>query len=250
VARGATTVVAWGGDGTVNEVASALAFKNEALAIVPSGSGNGLARELGIPRRPDEALKLVVHGNSRMIDAVELAGRLFFNIAGVGLDARVAHRFASGGFARRGLTRYAGITLRELFAGAPSEHTVVTDGESFRVRALFVALANSRQYGNGAIIAPGARLDDGKLELVVVGYRSGLRALAQLPRVFSGQIARVPDVILRSAQEVEISSPHQVLYHVDGEASLAAGTLKGRVRPSALRVLAPMDKALKQSHFW
>jgi YegS/Rv2252/BmrU family lipid kinase len=247
--RGATIVVAWGGDGTVNEVASALAFRNETLAIVPSGSGNGLARELGIPRRPDEALRIVVEGADRVIDAGELDGRLFFNVAGVGLDARVARRFAAAGPARRGLTRYVGITLSELLSSVPSEHTVVVDGESLSVHALFVAIANSRQYGNGAIIAPAARLDDGKLDVVVVAHRPAWLALAQVPRMFSGQIGRLRDVTLRTAVEVEIVSAHPLLYHVDGEAHTGGHTLEATVHPGVLRVRAPIQGSRKKTRF-
>ena len=102
LSRGATMCVAWGGDGTVNEVASALAFTPVALAIVPSGSGNGLARELGVPLDAVSALTVAIDGRDRIIDAGEIEGRLFFNIAGLGLDARIAHRFAVNGLARRG----------------------------------------------------------------------------------------------------------------------------------------------------
>ena len=98
--------IAWGGDGTVNEVASALAFRDVALAIIPSGSGNGLARELGIPFDPHAAFAVAFDGRERVIDAGELDGRLFFNIAGLGLDARVAHEFAATGLVRRGFARY------------------------------------------------------------------------------------------------------------------------------------------------
>src|SRR5207244_3720618 len=95
--RGISTIVAWGGDGTMNEVGTALAFKDAAIALVPSGSGNGLARHLGIPFDPAAALDVACSGRERTIDAGEIGERLFFNIAGIGLDARVAHRFAVDG---------------------------------------------------------------------------------------------------------------------------------------------------------
>src|SRR5204862_129584 len=81
-----------------------------------------------------------------------LVGRLFFNVAGIGLDARVAHRFAVNGLVRRGFTRYIEMTLRELFSYVPDEHTIATDTQVSRVRALMIAIANGRQYGNGAVI--------------------------------------------------------------------------------------------------
>src|SRR6185436_3565183 len=97
---GARVVVAWGGDGTVNEVASALVGGSTALGIVPSGSGNGLASELRIPRDPAAALDVALDGSERVVDAGELDGHVFVNVAGVGVDARIAHRFAQWGVQR------------------------------------------------------------------------------------------------------------------------------------------------------
>jgi diacylglycerol kinase (ATP) len=239
LARGTSLVLAWGGDGTVNEVASVLAFGTAALGIVPSGSGNGLARELGIPLRAEGAFAAAFEGRELVIDAGELDGRMFFNIAGVGLDARVAHEFAAEGLVRRGFARYVEITLRELFSYVPDEHTIVTDGEPIRVRALLVAVANARQYGNGALIAPGARLDDGRLDVVIIAHRSPLRALLQMPRVFLGQVARVPGVTIRQAQTIEITSARPVVYHVDGEPFVGGASISARVQPRALRVKVP-----------
>src|SRR5207248_3244475 len=122
IARGASTIVAWGGDGTMNEVGSAAAFTSTAVALVPSGSGNGLARELGIPVDPPAALDIALNGRDYVIDAGEIDGRLFFNVAGIGLDARVAHRFGSAErVMRRGFSRYIRLTLQELLWGVPDE---------------------------------------------------------------------------------------------------------------------------------
>jgi len=237
--RGATTVVAWGGDGTVNEVGSVLAHRHATLAIIPSGSGNGLARELGIPLDADRAFEVAFDGRERRIDAGELDHRLFFNIAGIGLDARVAHRFASNGLARRGFFRYAEIAAQELFRRERGYHTVVTDGASVRVEALLIAIANGRQYGNGAVIAPAARLDDGRLDVVVIARRSPIAALVQAPRLFMGQIARVSGVTSVSATDIEVTAAHPVAYHVDGEPFAGGTTLVARPHPGALRVMVP-----------
>lgn len=239
LAHGVSTVVAWGGDGTVNEVASEMAFRPETLAVIPSGSGNGLARELKIPMDPDRAFEVAFGGRDQIIDAGELDGRLFFNIAGIGLDARVAHRFAVDGLVRRGFRRYLEIGASELWSYKPDDHTIVTDGESIRVRTLLVAIANARQYGNGALIAPHARLDDGKLDVVIVGHRSPLVALLQTPLVFAGQIGRLPGVSMRTAADIEITSAHPVIYHVDGEPFVGGASIKAHVRPHALRIKIP-----------
>ena len=237
--RGATLVAAWGGDGTANEVASVLAFTSATFAIIPSGSGNGLARELQIPADAEDAFRVALDGVDRVMDAGELDGRLFFNIAGIGLDARVAHRFAAGGLVRRGFLRYLEITTQELFTYDPDEHSVAVDGDVQRTRALVVAICNSRQYGNGAIIAPHALVDDGLLDVVVVEQRPVLATALQVRRVFAGQIDRVPGVTIRRGALVEVTSAHPVVYHVDGEPFVGAASVSARVRPRALRVRVP-----------
>jgi YegS/Rv2252/BmrU family lipid kinase len=239
--QGVTSVVAWGGDGTVNEVGASLTFRDATLGVIPSGSGNGLARELRIPFEPKAALDVALNGREVRIDAGELDGRLFFNVAGIGLDARVAHRFAANGLQRRGLRRYAAITAHELFTYEPDCHTIVTDGRMQRVRTLLIAIANARQYGNGALIAPAARLDDGRLDVVVVSARPAWQALLQLPQVFMGRIGSVRGVTISTAVDIHVTSGHPVIYHVDGEPYVGAAAVAARPWPAALRVAVPVD---------
>ena len=239
--RGVTTVVAWGGDGTVNEVASVLAFRDATLAIVPSGSGNGLARELLIPLEPAGGFEAAFDGRECRIDAGELDGHLFFNIAGIGLDARVAYRFAEDGLVSRGFLRYLKIAAQELFTYKAEVHTVVTDGVTTRIRALVIAIANARQYGNGALIAPDARLDDGRLDVVMIAGRSPFAALVQARRLFTGQIGRVRGVTRRHAQDIEITSSGPMIYHVDGEPFVGGASIAARSRAGALRVMVPAN---------
>jgi YegS/Rv2252/BmrU family lipid kinase len=238
--RGVTLFVAWGGDGTVNEVGSALVESPASLAIVPSGSGNGLARELGIPLDPASAFRAVFEGHPRLIDVGELDGHLFFNIAGLGLDAMVAHRFAEGGLERRGFVRYLELAAREIASFVPLEYAVTADGHDLVVRPLLIAIANARQYGNGALIAPGAELDDGKLDLVVVDYRPAWRVLMHTPQLFSGNVARVPGVSTTRASSVAISAHTALVYHVDGEPHVGGLVVKASVHPRALRVIAAL----------
>jgi diacylglycerol kinase (ATP) len=240
LSRGVTTVVAWGGDGTVNEVASVLAFREATLAIVPSGSGNGLATELLIPNDPDGAFEAAFSGRGCRIDAGELDSHLFFNVAGIGLDARVAHRFAEDGLVRRGFFRYLEIAAQELFSRS-EVHTIVTDGTSIRVDAMIIAIANARQYGNGALIAPDARLNDGRLDVVVIEGRSPIAALVHAPRLFLGQIGRVRGVTQLHAQHIEVTSGRPMIYHVDGEPFLGGASIAARSRPGALRVMLPAE---------
>ena len=239
VARGISTIAAWGGDGTMNEVATALAFKDVALALVPSGSGNGLARDLRIPFDAAAALDVAFNGSRRVIDAGEIDGRFFFNMAGIGLDARVAHRFAVNGLEKRGFSRYLAITIRELSGYEPDILTVTTPMASTSGSLLLVAIANGRQYGNGATIAPHALLDDGRLDVVTVTARPLVRACLELPFVFMGKIDRVGGVTMAKTESVHITSPHPVVYHLDGEP--IAGTLRisAKVRPRALTIKVP-----------
>ena len=239
VARGISTIAAWGGDGTMNEVATALAFKGVALALVPSGSGNGLARDLRIPFDAAAALGLAFDGSERVIDAGEIDGRFFFNVAGMGLDARVAHRFAVDGLGKRGFSRYLAIAIRELSGYEPDTLTVTTPMASTSGALLLVAIANGRQYGNGATIAPHARLDDGRLDVVTVTARPLVRACLELPFMFMGKIDRVGGVTIAKTESVHITSPHPVVYHLDGEPIAGTLQISARVRPRALTIKVP-----------
>jgi YegS/Rv2252/BmrU family lipid kinase len=234
--RGVTLCVAWGGDGTVNEVASALAFTPASVAIIPSGSGNGLSREVGIPFDSKMAFDIALGGHDRVIDAGEIEGRLFFNLAGIGLDARVAHQFAATGLARRGFLRYLEIAGTEMFRRSQHDHVITIDGESRRTRVLLVAIANGRQYGNGALIAPQARVDDGVLDVIVVDDRSPWNVLRHAPKLFRGRLADVPGVTMSIATRVEVASSERLMYHVDGEPCEGNSSVSARIRPRALRV--------------
>src|SRR5689334_21812704 len=199
-------IVAWGGDGTVNGAATAVAETNIPLAIIPGGSGNGLARDLSIPLAAREAFTIAATGATRQIDAGDLHGSLFFNVAGIGFDARIAGRLAQPG-ARRGLLGYIIATVGELRAYEPGAYSIRNaydvDGRQHMPDivdhpALFIALANSRQYGNGAQIAPKALLDDGMIEIVVVEPQSGLSIMRQVPAFFRGTLEEGPGLLMRS----------------------------------------------------
>ena len=218
-------VVAWGGDGTVNGAATAVAESGVPLAIIPGGSGNGLARDLSIPLNARHAFTIAATGATRQIDAGDLHGSLFFNVAGVGFDARIAFRLAQPG-ARRGLVGYIIATVGEMRAYEPGAYSIrnAYDVEGRQHMpdivdhpALFIALANSRQYGSGAQIAPKALLDDGMIEIVVVEPQSGLSIMRHVPAFFRGTLQEGPGLLMRSAASMEISSGHPIKFHVDGE---------------------------------
>ena len=237
IERQVETVVVWGGDGTINEVASEVAFRGPALGIVPGGSGNGLARELRLPREPRLAFRTALRGRPRSIDAGELGGRLFFNVAGVGLDAVLADQFNAR--TTRGPLGYFISTVREVMTYESGYYVLRASDVAISQTALVVALANTRQYGNDAQIAPLARPDDGLLELVVLPALAPLAALWQARRLFSGTVHKVPGVRMQSIRQVEIASDALETFHVDGEVVAASGTLSARVHPHALPVRAP-----------
>ncbi len=239
----ASLVIAWGGDGTINGAASALAGTGIPLGIVPAGSGNGLARDLGLPLDPAAALAVAATGATRTIDGGDLDGSAFFNVAGIGLDARIAERMAAPG-ARRGLAGYAIATLGVLPSYRPRRYTIDIGRtepsgpaiETLHVDAYFIALANSRQYGNGAQIAPQARLDDGEFDLVVVQAQPLARLMMHLPAFFNGALTARPGILMRRATTVTVTADHDIPFHVDGEPRAGGRHLVICARPGALLV--------------
>ena len=233
---GVDLVAAWGGDGTINEVASALVYSETRLAIVPGGSGNGLARDLGVPLESPAALELAATGSRRLIDAGQIDESWFFNVAGVGLDAQIAQHIAVPG-ARRGFSGYAKITFSELPRYRAQHYTIEHGGTSTAYRALIIAIANSRQYGNGAQIAPKARLDDGHLDLVVVEAQPLWRLLAQIPAFFNGSLVPGRGLHMTPVIDAVVRGSGPLRYHVDGEPNVGDDDLQVRTRPRALYVV-------------
>jgi len=242
VDRGARVVVAWGGDGTVNEVAASLVETPAALAVIPAGSGNGLARMLGMPANARRAIGRILNGADRLIDVGEIDGHLFVNVAGVGFDAQIARAFAAVGRARRGFLRYGAIVVSELRRYECGTYAVTLDppGDTGPVscRAFLLTFANGRQWGNGAIIAPGAELDDGVLDAVVVEDRGTAAVLRAIPRLFGGTIAAVPGVSTSRVRSAVVTGQGPLLYHADGEPHVGGSSLQVSIRPRTLRIRA------------
>jgi diacylglycerol kinase family enzyme len=236
VARGARLLVAWGGDGTVNEVASVIVHRETALGIVPAGSGNGLARALGVAKRPAQALAEAFGATPRRIDAGEFGGRLFFSTAGVGFDAHVAGCFDRDQSGRRGFATYARIVMRELRGYQPLSYRVGEGHSARKVQAMLVTLANAPGFGNGADLAPQARVDDGHLDLVVFEERSRLRTIWSLPRLFTGGAAHVPGMTIEPVDRTIVEGDAALRFQVDGEPTVGTSRLEGRVYPGALAV--------------
>jgi diacylglycerol kinase (ATP) len=224
-AAGRTRVVAVGGDGTVQEVVNGLLSMPSpaSLGVVPAGTGNDLARSLGLPRDPAEAWTIAIGSTVGRIDAATAtdgAGRRrwFASAGGIGFDAQVAAAMAT----RRGLgaTRagYLLTTLAELRRFRNCRVQLAIDGVARELDVLFVAIANGAFYGGGMQIVPGARLDDGRLDVCVVGDISRPTALRQLPNLYRGTHVNHPAVAVHAgARRITVEGETTTRVHLDGE---------------------------------
>ncbi|MDZ7292641.1 MAG: diacylglycerol kinase family lipid kinase [candidate division KSB1 bacterium] len=236
-AEGYTTVVAVGGDGTVNETASGLVGTDTALGIMPRGSGNGLARSLGIPLQPAEALELICTGKEHYIDAGRAAHRYFFVVTGVGFDAYVGHKFNTAMW--RGPLPYFYIVAREFVNYHPEPLRLHLEQEVMEMTPFLVTIANTLQYGNGAIIAPHAKPDDGILEVCVVRPMTFAELILHAPKLFNGKADTVPLITYFRSKKAAIEKCGPVLFHVDGEAQICESPIEISVLPRALKVIVP-----------
>lgn len=236
VADGADLLIVWGGDGTVNEAGAALVSTSTALGIVPSGSGNGLAASLATPRDPRAAIETALDGAVRAIDTGLLGGRPFFNIAGIGVDARIAARFNVRAQGARGRWPYILIGVREGCRYRGLDYDVELDGERCAMRALLIAFANGAEYGNGVRLSASARLDDGLLEAVLVEDRPVLARFWQARHLARGTADRAPRVLSRRVRRALVRCAGPIEYHVDGEPGTMSGPVEVAVRPGSLRV--------------
>ena len=244
VLEGADLVVAVGGDGTINEVARALVHSQTALGIIPAGSGNALARTLGIPLQPRAACRLLIDAprpdSLRTLDVGFISNLCFLSTAGIGIDAAACSIYAQRATARRGLLPYISSFLRAFAQYDPEEVTITVDGgTAFRALPALVTVANGDQFGYGAIIAPGARPDDGVLDLCVFEALSAPRLLWHSRRLYTGRIDKMPGLRRLQARTVRIERVGPGPLQIDGEAFDAEAVLDIRVDPGALQVLAP-----------
>ena len=245
VSAGADLVLAVGGDGTVNEVAQGLLGSPATLGIVPVGSGNGLARALRIPLRPEPALAALESGAWRRMDVGLLNGRPFLNVAGVGFDAVVGHSFHESGKkgGRRGLLGYLRLSLAELHAYRSPRLTIEAASERLEITAFVVTFANGSQYGSGAVINRGAKLDDGRLEVVVFEDGPLLRLLAAAPRLFLGGLERTEGYHRLAGPAATITAGEAVAVHCDGDPAGDSRHVDVSLRPRALGIVVPSATA-------
>jgi len=235
------TVVAIGGDGTVNETASGLVGTDTALGIIPRGSGNGLARSLDIPLPPAEALEVICTGKAHRIDAGRAAHLYFFGVTGVGFDASVSHKFKTASW--RGPIPYFYIAAREFASYQPEPLRLRLDDLMIEMTPLLVTIANVEQYGNGAIIAPQAKPDDGVFEVCVVQPMNFAELVMHAPKLFNGKAEAIPMISYYRSRIATIEKSGPVLFHVDGESQMAESPINFSVLPRALKVIVPTSYA-------
>jgi YegS/Rv2252/BmrU family lipid kinase len=230
--------IAVGGDGTVNEVASALVNTNTALGIIPAGSGNGLANHLGIPHSVNKALAVIARQKICTIDAGKINKNYFFCTCGVGFDARVGHEFSAIG--KRGLVGYVNSVFRQFFRYRPKKYIIKIDGREFKTRAFLITVANAGQYGNNVYISPEARIDDGLLDICIMKpfpkpaiFPLGLKLIRR-------KIDRSPYLELIRGKKISLTGKKRKQYvHYDGEPAIIKGKIKIRIKPGTLKVIVP-----------
>ena len=233
----AKVVVAVGGDGTVNEVARGLVGTGKTLGIIPCGSGDGLARHLGISHMFNRALKTIVAGKTSPLDAGTIDGRLFFSVCGVGFDAVVSERFAKCG--KRGLSSYIREGLRTWKIYAPEKYSINIDGLELEHEAMFITVGNSNQWGNGAKITPRADSSDGILDVTVVDGFKAIEIPFLAGRLMTGSAHKCRRVHTYRGHDITITRQEIGPAHADGDWFDAGRTIQISIIPGALNVLIP-----------
>lgn len=238
VAQGFDSVVAAGGDGTVNETAKALCHTGVSLGILPCGSGNGLARHLSIPIDVDGALEVIARGNTLDADFASVNGRPFFCTFGVGFDAAVSDRFARQ--PRRGKLTYLRSTLLTYLQYHPQEYTIRINDLTITEKAFLVAVCNASQYGNNAYIAPAASITDGLLDVTLIHAGNPLSSVKMGIDMMAGMLGSNARIESFRTSKLTISRKEHGPAHLDGEpVADIADVMELECHKAALRVFAP-----------
>lgn len=237
VDEGVNIVVAIGGDGTVNEVARSLIHTDTALGIIPSGSGNGLARHLNIPLDTKEAISLLNKGVIDVIDYGRVNGQPFFCTCGIGFDAFVSLKFAEA--SKRGMLTYVEKALQEGLRYKPRLYEICADGRYDEIEAYLITCGNASQYGNNAYITPLASVKDGFIDVTALKQMS----LFEIPQVafhlFNGTINRHGKVKSFKCKELLIRCLEETDTHYDGDPMGKETELKIEAIGKGLKVLVP-----------
>jgi YegS/Rv2252/BmrU family lipid kinase len=234
-------VVAVGGDGTVNEVLNGLVGTNTIFSIIPAGTGNGVAREFGLPLNTKEACKVILNGNTRWIDVGNVDGRYFMGFAGTGFDAMIA-RFADelkGPLRGMWIYFFAGLMVFHRYK--PQLISVQIDSEILEVRPLLVVIANTKRYGGRALIAPDATPDDGLFDVCIIKSVGAVSLIRHLPKLFSGKHVNLSYVKMYRGENIIIQANKPIPFHIDGESIDSCCSIQFTIMPKAIRLLVPEE---------
>ncbi len=241
-------VVAVGGDGTVNEVGRGLLHSNTAMGIVPTGSGNGLARFLQIPFKINKSLEVINHGLQKTIDVIKLNDFYSLNVAGIGFDAFISHLFATK--KKRGPLAYMQLISKEFPRYQSSRYHLHIDNKHFNIDAFLISFANATQYGNNVHIAPKAIIDDGLIDVCLIKEFPKYTAPALLISLLDQSIDKSKYDQIVKAQKVHIIHPKPLLGHVDGEPVNFGLEANIEIIPLALKVVVPPIHLRQNSSFF
>ncbi|MBS1647164.1 MAG: YegS/Rv2252/BmrU family lipid kinase [Bacteroidetes bacterium] len=229
-------VVAVGGDGTVNEVAKNLVDTPIVLGIIPRGSGNGLARSLGIPQQTADAIKRIEAGTIKTIDTGFINQHYFSCAAGVGFDAEICRLFAHS--TRRGLWSYIKLSIQLLLSYKSKEYIIETDNKTIHTKAFLIAFANAGQYGNDFYVAPQAKIDDGLLHVVVVKPFGILGSFGLLLKVLMRRAHTSKNIQTITAKKITLKNTDTHFMHYDGESGTSTnGLTEVLIKPHSLHVI-------------
>jgi YegS/Rv2252/BmrU family lipid kinase len=231
------TVAALSGDGLLRPLAGALKGTSAALAVIPCGRGNDLARVLGIPTDPAEAAQLAVDGPEKLLDVAEVDGTPFVGIASFGFDSE-ANRIANEAKLVRGNAVYLYAALRALAAWKPAAFGVTVDGERHDVSGYSVAVGNSKAYGGGMFVLPEAELDDGKLDVLISKDASKLAFVRGVFQTFKAAHVDSPNAQFLRGATIEVSSDRPFVIYGDGD-PIGTTPATMRVEQRCLRVIVP-----------
>ena len=218
-------VVAVGGDGTINEVGRGLVGSNVILGVIPAGSGNGFARNFDIPLNIRKSIELLKQPNLKKIDVGKINDHYFLNVAGIGLDAEISAHFEKFGF--RGPLPYFMVGFREFFRYRPESIVLnLNSHKNLHFNPIVLSIANAPQYGNGAIIAPGAIPDDGELDFCVLSSISIGKAIFNVQKLFNGTIDQLEEMRIYKSSAGEILREKKGYIHTDGNFHMEDANLK------------------------